>query len=664
MPKSYHLLLLLVLLPILILIAAPPSAHHIASAQSSATVTSTQPIVAPLEPITVTVSVPDYSGPVSLVIFDSRSQAVGAWEFFMVGGFHTLEVIPRGALGLHHAIIFVNGEPLAHVPIYTLEAETSLATGDPTLDSLYGLVRELMRGAELGYWLDGHYVYGYRSPDSPLLWLRDHYYQGRGFRYFDTDVTSLLDAFRRAQYADGSFPDFLEHPLHHIPAARTEVEADVEYLFVLSVYDAWKMTGDDAWLIENLDAMQRALAYTLTDPLRWEPSLGLVKRPFTIDTWDFEYGPTTQHPITGEPSPRHWIDDETKWGIFHGDNTGLIQALRALAEIETYLGQWENAYGRLLLADAITARLNALSWNGSFYTHHVKLEPWQAPGVDESRQLSLSNAMALNRGVLSVEQGRAILNEYRQRFRNPYNISFAEWWSIDPPFPDGSFGLANRLGERPGEYVNGGIMPLVGGELSRGAFRYGEEAYGFDILRRYHTLVSTTNASYLWYYPTGGVGIGSDDTLETDGWGASAMLGALMEGAAGVEDDGVRYSAVTLSPRWVADNKTSAAVVARYPASDGYVAYRWQWLPAERPTQTRIVFQATGSGSTMRLRLLLPPATKAVRDIILNGQPVEGTLEQIGDSTYLVITAAGPIVELQTTLEHHYIVTPGQPGPF
>ncbi len=612
--------------------------------------TSIQPVVAPLQPALINVNVPDVNGPVVLVIFDSAGRSVGAWEFNLVNGYGSVEVTPRGALGPHWAALFASGRQVAAGTIYQLDAQTTVQTGIPFLDNLYPRVRDFMTQKTLTYAIDEHLVHGYRSPDSPLLWLRDHYYQGRAFRYFDPDVKSLIDGFRRAQMADGSFPDFLARPEWGIPAFRTPVEADVEYLFVLAVYEAWQMTGDDGWMQANLPAMQRALAYTLSDPLRWEPSLGLVKRPYTIDTWDFEYGPTTIDPSTGQPAPRHWIDEQTIWGIFHGDNTGLAQALAALAHMEEHLGLFQSAQQRRDLAAVLMARLNALSWNGRFFTHHVKLEPWYNPRVGEASQLSLSNAIALNRHVLSLEQGRAIINEYRTRLQRPGNVAFAEWWSIDPPFPAGSYGMAGRVGELPGEYVNGGIMPLVGGELARGAFRFGEEAYGFDNLRRYHDLISRTNATYLWYFPTGGVAV-APEFLGSDGWGSSAMLGALMEGAAGIEDHGVRYNNVTLSPRWPAAPTTinDAYVVARYAASDGYVAYRWQYRPGERRALSTMQLEATGSGVALRLRLLLPSEAQQVVAVSLNGQPVAPDVQLVGPSRYLVLDAPNGIVQVQVS---------------
>lgn len=623
--------------------AAP--AHQDTAQQAS--FRSLQAVVAPLQPATVNVNIPGYSGSAALIIFDSKGRSVGSWDVTVQPGGHaTLQVEPRGSPGDHWAALFVNGAQVASGIIYRLDAQTTIQTGVEFLDALYPQVHDFMQQCILEYPLQGHTVHGYRSPDSPLLWLRDHYYQGRGFKYFEPDMTSLLDAYRREQQPNGSFPDFLARPSYNIPAHRTPVEADVEYLFVQAVYEAWKVTGNDEWMRQNIPAMQKAVSYSLNHPLRWDANLGLVKRPFTIDTWDFEYGPTTVDPTTGRYSPRHWIDDKTKWGIFHGDNTGLAAALRSLAHMEEHLGMWDSASEHRQTADAIMKRLNALSWNGSFYTHHVKLTPWDVPGVDESTQLSLSNTYALNRGVLTNEQAQAIINEYRTRFQRPGNIAFAEWWSINPPFPAGSFGMAGRLGETPGYYVNGGIMPLVGGELSRGAFRYGSETYGFDILYRYYDLVNRTGASYLWYHPTGGPGATGPEVLSTDGWGSSAMLAALIEGAAGVEDHGIRYSHVTLSPRWpaaesvgtargVATDVNSAYVVTRYAASDGYVAYRWEHVQEE--DRSFLNLNATGSGDVLHIRLLLPAETDEVRHVMLNGQPVDPVIEQMGTSQYVVL---------------------------
>src|SRR5262245_62662616 len=103
--------------------------------------------------------------------------------------------------------------------------------------------------------------------------------------------------------------------------------------------------------------MRRAIAYTMSDPQRWDPERRLVKRPFTIDTWDFQYGPTTTDPTTGKAAARHWIDDRTVWGIFHGDNTGLAASLRLLAQIEERVGDKAATARDRAEAQGIMARL-------------------------------------------------------------------------------------------------------------------------------------------------------------------------------------------------------------------------------------------------------------------------------------------------------------------
>ncbi len=597
-------------------------------------------MVQPLQPLTVTLRIASYTGPAELRLYDGRLHPVTQQSVAVQAGNATLSVLPRGALGPQWALVLIDGRLAgARRVLFTLDASSSLATGRADLDALYPAVQRFMEQDVTAYELDGHPVRGYRSPDNPLLWLRDHVYQGRGFRYFERDVTSLLDAFRRAQRPDGSFPDVIDYPSLHVTAHRKEVESDLEFLFVQGVYEAWQITGDDAWLQSNLEAMRRGLRYITSDPLRWDAGYGLVRRPYTIDTWDFEYGPTTISP-DGKPAPRHWIDDQTIWGIFHGDNTGLAYALELMARIEERVGDPAAAPRWRAQREAIVEQLNDLAWNGRFFTHFIHAEGPRrgqtpdVPGVDTAAQLSLSNAYALNRELLDFRQGRAIVESYYAR--RDFNRSFAEWYSIDPPFPSGSYGMGGRPGDDPGEYVNGGIMPLVGGELARGAFRYGAEAYGFDVLNRYAALLRLTGETYLWYYPDGRPGISGPHTLPTDGWGSSAMLGALMEGAAGIEDQGSRYSELRLSPRWSAqDDIMAARVVARYAASDGYVAYTWQ--RGERS----LTLDLTGSWQRAQLRLLLPTDVPATVQVQLNGAPVPFEIEQVANSRYVSLAALG-----------------------
>ena len=176
-------------------------------------------------------------------------------------------------------------------------------------------------------------VHGYRSPDNIAIWLRDYVYQSKGFKYFEPDMKSTLDYFRshparRRQSRRLSVP----HGATLVYTDQIEVEADREYLFVEGVWTAWEATGDDAWLWANVGTMERALSISVGRPAPVVAEYGLIKRAFTIDTWDFEQGST-------EKDVRRSIDDKTEWSIMHGDNTGAYHAALTLAAIERYLAR-------------------------------------------------------------------------------------------------------------------------------------------------------------------------------------------------------------------------------------------------------------------------------------------------------------------------------------
>jgi len=651
-PRLHRRMFLTTLLATPAALLAPSITH----AQTNGTsIASPQSVVTPLQPIAISVRAPGYTGPAAIVLFDSRKRYAGTAEGRIENGQGTLTVFPRGALGPQWAALFLSGQQAAVNPsLFTLDARTSLVTGRERFDAFIPAAQKLLDQAVLSYNLGNRQVHGYRSPDSALLWLRDHIYQQRAARYFDPNLRATMDAFRDSQYSDGSFPDFLDRPEFQIRAYRTPVEADVEYLYVQGVYELWQTNGDDGWLKNHLGTMRRALTYTLQNPLRWDAARGLVKRPYTIDTWDFEIGQTTTDPNNGKPAPRHWIDDKTIWGIFHGDNTGLAQSLSMLARIEDRIGDPNLAKLWRDLSAGIIRNLNAVSWNGSFFRHHVPFNKVDLPGVNAERQLSLSNAFALNRGVLNTDQGRAILAEYMQRGAEDNaryasgraDGAFAEWYSIDPPFPRGLVGLAGRSGEIPGSYVNGGIMPLVGGELARGAFRYGQPEYGFAILEHYWLRMLSKGRTFLWYHRDGAEGVSSDDTIPTDGWGTGNMLSALIEGAAGISDNAIAYRDVTVAPRWTTTTDVrDAYAIARYASGDGYVAYHW------RQGNQAIELDVTGSADRTRIALPLPQGAgegkRSQLNITRNGAPAPYTIEERPDGRYLLLESPDTVIQIR-----------------
>ncbi|MEM6335289.1 MAG: hypothetical protein AAF752_01905, partial [Bacteroidota bacterium] len=272
-----------------------------------------------------------------------------------------------------------------------------------------GQITAFLQADTVDFDIEGQRVHGYRSPDSPALWIRDHSDMLRGARYIDADMTSAVDLFAAYQRTDGRVYDFvLNKPQPGTREnwetwVRVPVEADVEYRFVKAGYLAWQATGDLDWLKRRLPDLDRALRYTATHPMRWDAKHGLVKRPYTIDTWDFDY-------TAGRyPGLNFQITDDTFWGLFHGDNSGAYESAYLLAGLYDAVGEPEKSAEWRTWADGLQARANALLFNGAFYTHFHKLTPVTFPGVDEAAQLTLSTPMALNRGLATPEIAEAVL---------------------------------------------------------------------------------------------------------------------------------------------------------------------------------------------------------------------------------------------------------------
>lgn len=513
-----------------------------------------------------------------------------------------------------------------------MNSYTSIKTGIPDFDRLYPMVKEFLVKDRLDIVVDGQPVRGYRTPDAKSIWIRDVSDMFRGFRYFETDLTSAVDHFAATQAANGRIFDYFTTFPEKLPCekenwtkyVRVPVEADVEYRFVKAAWLAWQACGDDEWIRGLIPHMEKALAYATTHPWRLDPESGLVKRPYTIDTWDFAYT-AGQHDWL-----QFQINDNTFWGIMHGDNSGYYEAFTIMSRLQAYLGNGTEAATWGERAETLREALNRICWNGRFYTHFVKLTPVTIPGGNESAQLSLSNPMAINRGAATHEMAVSIIEEYRKRGRE--SGAFAEWFSIDPPFPDGVFGDEKLIA---GAYINGGIMPLVGGELALAALEHGFEEYGVDILRRYSRMITETGETYLWYFPDGSASTvetsTSPDAEPTDGWGSSAMLCALMEGLAGVRDNSKGFREITLAPRWPAAGVTRADVSVGYEASGRFISYTIEY------TDTAIIL-AIEADTAVSGHIMLPEG-RSRGAATLDGNPLECSDISVEQSMYLDFTA-------------------------
>jgi len=510
-----------------------------------------------------------------------------------------------------------------------MDEKTFIKTGNAAFDDLIPQIKAFLMSNSLDVVIDGKSIRGYRSSDAKSIWIRDYSDILRGVKYFEKDLKSTVEHFAETQAVNGRIFDYFTTFPEKLPCekenwtkyVRVPVEADVEYRFVKAAYLAWQATGDDPWIQDLLPHMERALHYVLSHPWRWDESTGLVKRAYTIDTWDFAYTAGKHDWLQFQ------ITDDTYWGIMHGDNSGYYEAFHLIARIYDHFQKEDIARIWNARAEELRTNMNRVCWNGAFYWHFMKLSSVHIPGVDESAQLSLSNPMDINRGVPSPLMAQSILQEYIKRRKD--TDAFAEWFSIDPPFPAGIFG-DEKL--KQGAYVNGGIMPLVGGELAKAAFATGFEDYGVDILLRYVQMISESKATYLWYFPDGRPCAAEESTSPevspTDGWGSSAMLYALIEGMAGIEDRKKLFKKCHIGPCWLAAGINEAEVHVSYESSGAQISYSISY------DKDSVHLRIQGAESDCQFHILLPEKLMAA-SVSVDGQIVPFSNQKIRHSNYV-----------------------------
>jgi hypothetical protein len=403
-----------------------------------------------------------------------------------------------GALGTHTVLLLdAEGKLAGNASLY-VDAHTGIREPSGEYQHLLDILYWTMAsdgpvgarrhdGRVYTYWVD---------------WLLDNTNTLRGMRYFWPEVRQSFEIFSVTQREDGMI---WENHIDRTPPEsdwdrrfkygdfsraadggfvglrRAPVENHVEMYFLEALYLVWKTTGDDAWMRQHLDRALHAVRYSTSDPYRWSNKYGLLKRGLTIDTWDFLC--ESEAALVGDDIMA--IDlKKTHFGIFYGDNTGMIAGCRYLAEMLDRAERGQDAGEMRMLADELEERLNRVAWNGRFYTHWVPEDGEFHPdlGVDMSSQVSLSNAYSLNRGI-AQQQARAIIQSYEAIREQMPDTSPGEFYSIFPPFQKG-FGKEQGIWD----YVNGGVLACTAGELARGCFQHGYEHYGVDILRRVHEI--------------------------------------------------------------------------------------------------------------------------------------------------------------------------------
>ncbi|MEI6167981.1 MAG: hypothetical protein WCS52_12385 [bacterium] len=436
-----------------------------------------------------------------------------------------------GALGRHEVRLLDEAQCELAALSFQVDCRTELKESD-------GIYQQLFADAlwTMLCWSEPHYLrLGNRFYNFFSFCLRDHIHVMKGLKYFCPELKPGLDLFGDTQHTNGMLADtvkplervasywdivFLptgfrwQDPARDVCMQRTPVENDLEYIYVEGLYYIWKATGDEAWMRGRLDQAIRALNFSRQSPCYWSRKFKLLKRGYTIDTWDFQ----TEEDLAISGHNMLIDPEKTRFGIMHGDNTGYAAGCRYLAEMLEHAGRNAEARQWRRTGDAIRQRLDRVAWNGRFYRHHVPEDPRvkRDLGVDESKQISLSNTYALNRGIPHA-QCVEILRTYQHLRRDLPKGSPGEWYLIYPPFERG-FKHANDKWE----YMNGGVSTITAGELAHGAFEHGFENYGADILRRVGGLCDKF-ADWLPRAPNGGSAVTE--------WSRQRILPCVLRGA-------------------------------------------------------------------------------------------------------------------------------------
>ncbi len=553
-----------------------------------------------------------------------------------------------GPLGTHY-VYLIWPEETTHSRFVTfrLDCKTAVESDDPDFDELFPLTCDgLLRGRREYETASGRIV-GYMAGDTwhfDGIWLRDWTYGLPAYRYWERDMRCGLDRFFEQQHENGMIPDGIERDGR---TWRVGLESDVEYIMTLAVWRTWQTTGDDRWMARRLPALERALAYIRNDPKHWDAAHALVKRQHSCDTWDFD--------IDGASD-----SGDRRHVIATCDQTGYYLAYEAMSRMYAHLGKESKAATWRAEARAYRQRANELLWDGTKYLHHVHLDDIDHGDFDESDQLAMGNTWAMTRGLASPTQSRSIIDEYRRRHEETGDAY--PWWSLQPGYPDHLGYFPSRPFCRQGGYANGGLMPWVGGELCRAAFRFGRETYGVEMLRNYMALFRIRNGVNTWYWTNGEPGFRTTNEVPYPPWGLAEWVSALLEGLAGVHDANGQLRRITVSPRWTAAGIADARVSVRYAASKAYCAYRLQ----VDETAYTIRLSCTGSGEQAVFRILIPDAWNVV-SVSEESSPVSYWIDREDVSCYVcfstfLLGGSTVFIQAQTNENHERNQHDGNPG--
>ena len=543
-----------------------------------------------------------------------------------------LVVKPGGKPGVHHITVwtFLAGKKtyVRHGG-FRVCAKTAVSTDTGEMDELLNLLEEGLRQAIDITNVNGKPRTYYKHADNTRMNLAFPAYSVPAYQYYIEDVKSMFEALYDNQYPDGRLPDHVYGDAYPCPTTSRKLRtcmADLETGSALALCKAWHAHGDDEWLRNILPKVEAGIEYVTTDPLMFDETHGVIKRPHGLDEWDIAFSESG--------AERAYTEETSSFVIMQGDTSGLYEACALLAEAYAALGNRDRAERYRMLKEHYYELGNRLFWDGVKYRHHIHLDPFDHKHFDEDDQLAMSNSWAITRGFADHKKAVSIINEYVRRWKKTGDRF--PWWSLQPGYPD-ELNYLPRGGawsKGQGEYCNGGLFPWVGGELCRGAFQHGREELAYELLRDVHYVMKRDNgAMFTWYHLDGSAAINAPhNQTNYDPWGLSHWAQAVIEGLAGIESDGKLLEHVLCAPRWPATKTKKVSATAHFPASDTYFSYQYCL------SRDRIRLHFAGTGEDVSFRILLPGWRKC-SGVTIDGKKTRFKIEPLEKSAYVTLEA-------------------------
>jgi hypothetical protein len=512
-------------------------------------------------------------------------------------------------------------------------------SGDAAIDALQRRLQPTLEANRKEFRGSLGSVQGFGAGDRyPQIWLRDSATLVPVTRYLYTRgyLTSWIEEHLACQQPDGGLYDWIaagsaSHFLEWAPRARdvftagsvvlsadkNTTEADQEASAIEAAWQAWRATGDDAWLRKDLrgrSVVERlGLALESVFERSYDPQLGLVVSALTADWGDVS-------PV-GADQGAIYLDDATPRAAGLYTNALVHRALLRLAELRAAVGDASGGAALQDRARRLREAINRQLWQPErgFYRMHLPVKP-SVPGFpDDADVFALGgNAVAALAGVADEAQASRLFQAAAERQRRYGVATIAS--ALLPPYPAGVFRHPTMAQEW--QYQNGGQWDWFAGRFLLAEFQRGAALQARVQLAAIAQRVERSGGFFEW------------NTREGEGRGspryagsAAAIGDAVVQGLFGVELGRGRLAL------WIRLGEQSGSIELGQPCDGSRLSYRYEYDAAGRRASVAYDASVIPPG---RLAVLLPDGVE-LAGASLDGRPVACAVERVGADRYAAV---------------------------